>query len=510
MHEARETIAEADSLRAAGVAYDDSLRLDSAYHTLGSWWNRNIHPDDYAGACYYYGRLHRNRGNQVEAMRCFINGTHAQYLYKPIVNPLFSNHSILGGTYTNIGMMCHAIKEFQLAFDMYEKCSEQFKKSNNSTFYYYALYEMSFELAEMNKYNDAMTILNKIENECKDEKVLSYPWITRLKLYDKIEKYDSVIYASNKLQELGNHAAIGYVKKAQAYWHLEQYDSAVLYANYVMSLPYAAAEDKFNMLYILIYNDTTAGNKERIRLTEERADIDKEILDPIHQQVSQAVEILRQDINVKTPYLNIILLLASVCLLIAIAMFVKLRTIRIHKQSITEINQEKNQIEEMRQEVVSLTIEEQQKQNILREQQQQIEEEISTLQKKNDNLLKQQLQNKQSRLNIIYQNCENIKSSDDLYKELCWKDYDRMCDIINTNFFKLATKLKKYYNLSDQEIRLCILVLLEQSQETISQMLNYSSNGIGKFKYRVSKKMGTTNKKLREIILEISVEECVS
>ena len=41
-----------------------------------------------------------------------------------------------------------------------------------------------------------------------------------------------------------------------------------------------------------------------------------------------------------------------------------------------------------------------------------------------------------------------------------------MCGIINTYFFMLAHKLKKYYNLSEQEIKLCILVLLDQNQVT--------------------------------------------
>lgn len=57
LHKAREVITVADSLRAEGQAYTDSVTIAEAYNTLHSW--RYFCPTDYARACYYYGRLLR-------------------------------------------------------------------------------------------------------------------------------------------------------------------------------------------------------------------------------------------------------------------------------------------------------------------------------------------------------------------------------------------------------------------------------------------------------------------
>lgn len=500
LHEARETIAEADSLRTTGVQYDDSLRLDSAYQTLGSWWNRNIHPDDYAGACYYYGRLHRNRGNQVEAMRCFINGTHAQYLYKPIVNPLFSNHSILGRTYSNMGTMCHTIEEYQLSYDMYEKSSEQFLIANDTITYYYALYDMSFELSEMCMYDETMALLNKIENECEDDNVLSYTWITRLNLYDKIEKYDSVIYASDKLQELGNHAAIGYVTKAQAYCHLEQYDSAVFYAKRVMKHPYASPQDKCNMLYILTYNDTAVNEEEIKRRSEERGDIDRYIIDPLEQQVSQAVQILRQDIDRPPKIIHLILFLISVCFLIAVSWFAKIRIRKQHTRAIDDIASK-------RQQLVSQTIHEHQKQELLLKDQKEIKEHNTNLLRHNEQLQQQTEAHRQYIINEIENNCKRLQSMVDWRNEICWKDFEALCDYMNKTFFNIIHKLAKSYNLNEKEIRLCILVFLGfLSDKQMAGFLFYSDKTIRGAKMRVANKIGTNSAKFRAFLINCVIE----
>ena len=53
IREARVTLAEADSIRSAGVVFDDSLRLAAAYTAFGTWYNSNLYPDDYAGDCWF-------------------------------------------------------------------------------------------------------------------------------------------------------------------------------------------------------------------------------------------------------------------------------------------------------------------------------------------------------------------------------------------------------------------------------------------------------------------------
>ena len=53
LREAEEVVAQADSLRAAGQMYADSVRLAQSYNTLRAW--RIVRADDYAHVCYHYG-----------------------------------------------------------------------------------------------------------------------------------------------------------------------------------------------------------------------------------------------------------------------------------------------------------------------------------------------------------------------------------------------------------------------------------------------------------------------
>ena len=79
VEEAQRVVAQADSLwhigKMYGVDEGDSATLAQAYHDLGEQSSR--YADEYAHACYHYGRLLRAKDNPVEAMQCFINATHS-------------------------------------------------------------------------------------------------------------------------------------------------------------------------------------------------------------------------------------------------------------------------------------------------------------------------------------------------------------------------------------------------------------------------------------------------
>ena len=82
-----------------------------------------------------------------------------------------------------------------------------------------------------------------------------------------------------------------------------------------------------------------------------------------------------------------------------------------------------------------------------------------------------------------------------------------MCVIINQQFGMLALKLQKTYKLSEREIRLCILTMLNLGYDEIADMLYYAPSGVGKLKLRIAKKLGTTSKNLHHFLLLIAVHE---
>ena len=489
--EARKTLAVADSLRVnEGRLYDDSLALAEAYTLLGHW--RLIYPDDYARACYYYGYLLRQHNNQVAAMQAFIAGSHAPYVSRVVPLPWFSDYHILGRIYTNMGMMCHDNGEFELAYDIYKLSAEQFQEAHDTTAYYYALNAMAYEIAEQNMHDETFSLLSRIETECTDANVLTKTWETKAELYRNLAQYDSAIFAARQLYVHGYWATSGYVTMAQAFWHLEQYDSALYYAEYVIDKIDATSQEKYNMLYILTYSTTSISSDEIKKRSEERADIDKEILDPLHVQLAQAIDVLLQDKDRKPYYISIGILIIVVCILAMTSRIAVLRIKRHRKQSIETIEAKfselQHDISEQRQKLYAETRYEQQKQFSLQQQQQQLFAE---------------------HLAIIEQNCIAIRSSNNIPASLCWKDFDQMCRYINDAFFMFVTKLTAAGKFNEYEVRLCVLVLLDLDYETISHILKRAQNGIGKAKYRVAQKLGTTTGNLRQVLINLAIDASI-
>ncbi|MBO7454865.1 MAG: hypothetical protein J6T76_00525 [Paludibacteraceae bacterium] len=470
-----------------GRLYDDSLALAEAYVTTGKW--RYIYPNDYARACYYYGYLLRQHGDQVAAMRAFINGSHAPYLHRLIPLPQFTDYHILGRIYSNMGTMCHLAGEFELGYDMYELSARSFYKADDTTAFYYALNAMALQLAEQNMHDETLSLLGKIEMECADANVLTKTWETKAILYKNLAQYDSAIYAAGQLYSNGYSAASGYVTMAQSYEHLGQLDSALFYAQRVLAMPNATSQEKYNMLYILTYNNTSISSDEIKQRAEERADIDKEILDPLHIQLAQAIDVLLQDKNRKPYYISIGILIFVICILGMTTRIAALRIKRHRKQSLETIEAKfselQHDISEQREKLYEETRYEQQKQLCLQQQQQQLFAE---------------------HLAIIEQNCTVIRSSNNIPDALCWKDFDQMCRYINDAFFMFVTKLTVAGKFNEYEVRLCVLVLLDLDYETISHILKRAQNGIGKAKYRVAQKLGTTTGNLRQVLINLAID----
>jgi DNA-binding CsgD family transcriptional regulator len=65
--------------------------------------------------------------------------------------------------------------------------------------------------------------------------------------------------------------------------------------------------------------------------------------------------------------------------------------------------------------------------------------------------------------------------------------------------------LKATNKLEEKEIRLCVLVLLEMDNLTIAKTINYAPNGVGKYKYRIAQKLGTTIRELRQFLIEMAI-----
>ena len=444
VEEAREVIAVADSLRAEGQGYTDSVVIAEAYNTLEKW--QYLYPTDYVHACYHYGRLLRNNDDPVAAMQVFINATHTSS----------KDYHILGRIYSNMGSISHLAGEYQLAYDMYSQSADLFLQIGDTLLYYYLLNDMAVEQAVQGKKEETLTILNQIESNSATPSVLLNVLETKAELYLQVQQYDSAIYYSKKLSQYQKDRPTNHLICAQAYSYIGQKDSAIFYAKKVVSQS-NSIYTLGNAYYMLTNDNTISGIEEIKEVAADRADI---LLEVSHQRskLSQATQLLEQDLNKP---LNLIWLYSifGTCVLIGCALWVYI----ICKKK--------------RQQLLSQQVE---------------------------NLEYQAKTSIESMRTRIEEACITFAHSSNIEKDLSWKDYDAMTSKVNHHFFMLATKLQNK-GLTEKEIRLCVLTLLNFGYDEMANLLYYSPNGVGKFKMRTAKKIGATAKNLRDFLITIAV-----
>ena len=484
--EARHTVATADSMRvnegrlyANGVPANnvqrgvgDSLALAEAYVTTGKW--RYIYPNDYARACYYYGRLLRSRGDQVAAMQAFIAGTHAPYVQRLIPLPHFRDYHILGRIYTNMGTMCHLVDEFQLSYAMYEQSAIAFQKSSDTTAYYYALNDMAFELAEDNNIEAAIDLICKIQTECTDMPVISLTYLTQAEAYLNRQQYDTAVYYANLTLNHYHEEPASLLIKAQAYSFLHITDSAVYYAGKVTKSIYASNKQCYNALYILSHDSSNLSNEELLSLTSDREDINNYDIKIQGELFAQAVQLLRQDSQRKPDYWRWSFIFFGLCvLIIALVLLI----IAKRKQQINHIE---------RGHILQET-------NLLQQQKVDLREEHSAY--------------REQRIKNIEDTCKTFASSANIEHKLHTKNYDAMKRIVDIHFGMFVSTLETATQLNEREILFCVLVLLNVPHKKIAKILVYSEKSITKLKSIIAKKLGTTVPEMRNTLISIALHD---
>ena len=483
----------------------------TGHHT---WYNKLFHPDDYVRACYRYGRQLREQGDcgcstdYVAAMQVFLDGTRAEYLCRPVKNPLLTDHATLGRIYSNMGTMCHLEGSFPLAYDMYKHCAEQFLLAGDSTMYYYALNATALQQAEQNLFHEALSMLDSISANCSDANVIAKTWETKSILYVRKEQYDSALFAVNKLMSYGDCNTITYMIKAQCFSFTHRHDSAVYYAKIVAQKSQSLGE-KNNSYYILANEDSTISLDTRQQIHADRADIHKQI--EIRQgNLSHAVALLQQEQDDKPHYIRLILFVAALLLLSSLSYYAKIR-IRNHKRLVfediaIEERRMRDDIKEKEDKLLSQTKQEKQRQETLQKQQAMLMQENESIQKKSEAIIRNYNNMRKQILKEAETVCDAIRGSEDWQKEISWNDYDKLHEKVNKYFFLLADKLHTKHNLDEKEFRLCVLMLLGGfSNKQIAEILIYSTSGIGTFKYRLSQKFGVQTKDMREYLLNLIV-----
>ena len=346
-----------------------------------------------------------------------------------------NDEALLGRIYSNMANMCRQANDHETAYTVYEMSAAHFAASGDTLAYAYALNNMAWEQAVMAHKDSALALIAQAVQTYPQEPLLEKVRESRAAACLFANEYDSVlVYTAPPANDYL------LTLRAQAFSFLQIDDSATYYAQLLLprTTNLFALDDLY---YILTHNDSTA-DKEAIRaLASERADVQKAI-EARHGELTQAVQLLQLDLTPKgqtKPWKTILLWMIGIGLLVWGAVVVyKQRKLHLEKSAYDT-----------------------------------------------------------SRRNELAQNIQIVCNAPDMRQELAWDDFAALCRQMDKRFYGLASRLQEQ-GLNEQDIRLCVLVLIGLSHKEIADMLNCSPKSIGKQKDLTAKKLGVSGGQLQE------------
>ncbi len=352
------------------------------------------------------------------------------------------DEALLGRIWSNMANMCRQANDHETAFEVYALSAGHFRQAADTLAFAYALNNMAWEQAAMAHKDSAGVFVAEAVTVYPREPLLGKVRETQAAACLFAKEYDSVlVYTAPPANEYL------LTLRAQAYSYLQMDDSASYYAQVLLprTTNLFALDDLY---YILTHNDSSA-DKEILRdLSSARADVQNAIKTR-HGELVKAVEILKQDLKAsgKTKPRKIILLVVLGVGLLAWAALVAKKQHRLHTQ--------KSQFE-------------------------------------------------QTRRFELEQNIRHLQEAEDLRSELQWNDFQSFCTQIDKRFNAFAAKLSAQ-GLNEQDIRICVLVLIGLSHKQIAEMLNCSPKSIGKLKDLTAHKLGVSGGQLQDKLYKTAI-----
>jgi DNA-binding CsgD family transcriptional regulator len=104
----------------------------------------------------------------------------------------------------------------------------------------------------------------------------------------------------------------------------------------------------------------------------------------------------------------------------------------------------------------------------------------------------------------LEQNIRHLQETKNLRQELAWTNFQSFCTQIDKRFNAFAAKLSAQ-GLNEQDIRICVLVLIGLSHKEIAEMLNCSPKSIGKLKDLTAHKLGVSGGQLQDKLQKTAI-----
>ena len=104
----------------------------------------------------------------------------------------------------------------------------------------------------------------------------------------------------------------------------------------------------------------------------------------------------------------------------------------------------------------------------------------------------------------VERNIELVLSQGNIAVTLHWREYDQFCKTTNAYLYNIVDKLQaEEKQLTEQDVRFLVLVLLDLPAKEIADIMNLSQNSISNKKTRTAQKLGTIAANLRETLISL-------
>ena len=446
-HEAKEVIAKADSLLANGVIMRDTAALAATIRTLDNPVGRMCEREQLVKAYYLMGR------NLDDYSHNFSDA--AEYYIK--ADRLKTKDYVLRGRINScMGYICKQDSCFKEALVFYERSSKSFKASGNEWYYAHNLLNVAEQYVNLREYDKADSVLSIAETYNIDSAYYASQLdIKAMKFYNQ-QMYDSALVCLLSIKDYQRNIedrCFSYLILARCYNKSDNLENAKVYAEYVYNNSNIPSY-RSNVCYVLMQISKKECNIDDLsNYSHTREDEDRKLRTD-NESCAQATMNLKTYLH--NPYPSkrityyILVLCALLSLLGGLAYWLYSRyylTMQMHTDTLQMHEKEK-------------------------------------------------LDRRDTYLNRVCNHSIYFIKAD------VWKNDQQLRELANLHFSDMFTRLRDTYHLSDQEIKICLMILLEYSREQMANLLYLQPNTIGKAKNKIAKDLATAPAKLRDFLID--------
>ena len=346
-----------------------------------------------------------------------------------------------------MGYLCKQDSCFEEALVFYERSSSAFKESGSEWYYAHNLLNIAEQYVNMREYAKADSVLDIAKGYEIDSAYFARMVDVRaLALYNQ-EMYDSALVCLLRIKNTPRPIearCYSYMKIMHCYEFLHQLDNTIIYAEYIISNSKNPAY-RSNAYFFLIEAEKVNQDMQRVvNYSHLREDENRNIRTP-NESCAQATMKFKAYLN-DIDYTNLIIsIVAALFVVLSIGIWLVYKCYR--------------------------------------------------------GVLQKHAKEKQDRRDLLARRIYD--HSIYFMSNKVWQDYKKLREFANSHFDNMFYRLEDAYHLSEQEMKICLMVLLEYSNKQMAEILFVQPNTISKAKSKIAKQLNTSSAELRASLLDI-------